>query len=140
MSKATRYPYEIDSIFLRSFKFDRKEEIPPNIPIPVTTKFKLLEPEYPRVQINVLFETPSDLPISFQLEAIGLFKYIGDKQEYDSTLNKEFVFEKGLLIIWTYISQIVKLFTSQMGMTPLNTPIPSTFEEPKKTLKVNSHK
>ncbi len=132
MKKEMIYPFEIVSIFLKSFSFDRKEEIPPNIPIPVKTKFKLLEPGFPKIQLNVLVETPTDLPISFRIEAVGLFNYIGEKQEYDSDINKNFIFKKGLHTIWPYISQIIKLFTSQMGMAPLNSPIPSSFEEVQK--------
>ena len=129
MNKAIKYPYEIVSVFLISFRFNRNAEITPNLQIPVKTKFKLLEPGFPKIQVNVLIETPNDLPISFQIEAVGLFNYVGEKQDYDSARNKEFIFEKGIHTILPYISQIIKLFTSQMGMTPLNILIPSTFEE-----------
>ena len=129
MKKTTRYPYEIVSIFLISFSFKRSENIPPNIPVPVKTKFKLLKSEFPKIQINLLIETPDDLPISFKIESVGLFNYIGEKLEYDPILDTEFVIEKGFHVIWPYISQMVKLFTSQMGMNPLNIEVPSIFEK-----------
>jgi hypothetical protein len=129
MSKNMEYPYEFISIFLKSININRKDEIPPNTPIIGNVKFKVIEPEFPKLQINVLFETVGDLPITYAIEALGLFKYIGSKKVYDKELNKKFVFEKGLHIISAYVSQMIKLFTSQMGMNPLNVPITMLLDE-----------
>ena len=85
----------------------------------------MVEPEFPRLQMNVKVSTPEDTPISFSFEIVGIFNYVGESKQYEKELNREFVSSKALDLIWVLAVQTVKIITGQMGMNPvqLNTPV-----------------
>jgi preprotein translocase subunit SecB len=129
MANASKYPYEALNIFAISLSFKRNNSIPENIEIPISTEIKVVEPGFPRLQVNMRVKTPPDSPFSFNIETVGLFDYVGEKGEYDKELNKEFVTEKALHILWIYASQLVRIITGQMGTNPINIKTPLAFSE-----------
>jgi preprotein translocase subunit SecB len=93
--------------------------------LPINTEIKIVEQEFPRLQVNVKVNTKEDAPVSFNFEMVGIFNYIGESKHYESELNKEFVSKKALDLIWVLAVQTVRIITGQMGMNPiqLNTPV-----------------
>jgi preprotein translocase subunit SecB len=127
MNDAPRYPYELIRTFMISLAFSRVREIHDPLEVPVRTEIKIVEPGFPRVQINMKLSSPTDAQVSFSVEVVGLFDYVGEKQEYDKELNKEFYSEKGLHLVWAYAAQMINIITSQMGMNPILLKVPVVF-------------
>ena len=135
MNQEIKYPFEIVSVFLKSFSFNRIGVIPENRKASVISKFKIIENEFPKLQINLLFETEDPAPVSFKIEGIGLFRYVGKQKKYDKELNKDFVVDKGLHILWVYLDRVTRMFTNEMGVEPLQGQIPISFSLAREKLK-----
>jgi len=127
MANGSKYPFAQLDIFIISLSIHREQSVPAGVEIPVTAEIKIAEPGFPHLQVNMKLLTPPDKPIRFSIEAVGQFDYIGNQKGYDKELNQEFVKEKALHILWTYLAQLVKLITSQMGMNPLTLRVPLEF-------------
>lgn len=127
MDDQTKYPFKLVNVFLISLSMSRINELPNPLELQVAVEVKYIEPGFPTLQINMKVSSTQDAPLSFNLEAVGLFEFIGDDTEYDRELNREFVFERGLHMLWIFISQTIRLITSQMGMNPLNLQAPISF-------------
>ena len=128
MINATNYPYEVINIFLISLTFKRGNAAPPPLELPISSEIKMVEPEFPRLQVNVKVSTPEDTPISFNFEIVGVFNYIGESKQYEKDLNKEFVSKKALDLIWVHATQMVRMITGQMGMNPVQLKTPVFFD------------
>jgi hypothetical protein len=131
MTQELKYPYQHINTFIVSVAFKRLTKVPPKIELPTTVSVQLTEPGFPRVQVAMRLNSPEDTsdepPISFSLEVVGLFDYTGSSNEYDKQLNREFAEERALHVLWVYCSQMVKMFSSQMGMNPLELRSPMRF-------------
>jgi hypothetical protein len=129
-----KYDYRLINIFFSSISIKRLNDIPPGIEILISSEIKILELEFPHIQVNLISKTQDDSPISFNIETIGQFDYIGIKKMFDRDKNKLFVFKEGLPILWIYTSQFLRTLTSQMGMNPLLINMPQEFsDEPTNT-------
>ncbi len=127
MTNANNYPYELKEIFTISLEFHRQNEIPTPVELPISSEIKLIESGFPRLQINMRISTAQEGAITFNIELVGLFDYIGESPEYDKELNKEFVSEKALHMLWVYGVQIIRIITGQMGMNPIQMKVPISF-------------
>lgn len=134
MKSDIKYPFELVNIFPISLSFSRKESIPDQVEMPISIQIKIVEPGFPRIQMNMTVKSPPDSAISFNIEAVGLFDYVGENTEYNKELNQEFIKEKALDLIWINIDQLVRIITGQMGMNPLKLKTPSSFEPQPTTL------
>lgn len=132
MNDEMKYPYQHINTFVISISFKRDRVVPPNIEIPTNVSVQFTEPEFPRIQVAMKINSPEDaseeIPISFSLEVISLFDYIGSNKEYDKRLNREFGEERATHMLWVYCSQMVKTISSQMGMNPLELRSPVSFK------------
>jgi len=127
MTHELKYPYQLLNTFVISISFNRARKLLPKIEIPTNVKVQYTEPGFPRVQVAMKLDVPQDAPVSFSLEVVGLFDYIGSKKDYDKELNKEFVQERAFHMLWVYSNQMVKLVSAQMGMNPLEIRSPTEF-------------
>jgi len=130
MTQEQKYPYQLVNTFIVSISFNRARKLPPTMELPTNIGVQYTEPGFPRIQVGLKVSSPEDSLVPFNIEVIGLFDYTGQKKEYDKPLNKEFVEEKALHMLWVYSSQMVKLVTSQMGMNPLEVRSPISFTKP----------
>lgn len=121
-----KYPFEMLEIVLASITVVRTNDLAGKVELPVEAEVKIAEAEFPNLQINLRLKSPKDQKLFFDIEYIGLFKYIGEKTEFDKGANEEFVFEKGTYMLWVAARQTIKTVTSQMGMNPLNIRIPAS--------------
>lgn len=128
MTSKNKYPFDQVNIFLIALSFSRKQSIPDKVEMPITIEAKTAEPGFPRLQVNLKVKTPDDSIIAFNIEAVGLFDYLGEKKEYDKELDLEFVEEKALYLVWVYIDQLVNIVTSQMGINPIKLKPPTNFD------------
>jgi preprotein translocase subunit SecB len=124
MSNAVDFPFELLNIFLINLNFKRGNAVPTSIELPVSTEIKMVESEFPRLQVNVKIHTPEDTPVSFNFEVVGVFNYIGENKACDQELNKRFVSQKALDLIYVHAIQMVRIITGQMGMNPVNLKTP----------------
>ena len=122
-----RYPYSLENAFLISINIKRKKELPEIIEMPINIETKVSKPEFPRLQIIMRASNQEDSPIPFQFEIVGLFKHLGEEEEYNKDDGKEFVFDRGLHMLWPYLSQMVRIITGQMGMNPINIKTPISY-------------
>jgi len=136
MTSNIKYPFEQVNIFSIALSFSRKQSIPDQIEMPISIQVKVVEPGFPRIQVNMIVKSPPDTALSFSAEVVGLFDYVGEKTEFDKELNQEFIQEKALHLIWVYIDQLARLITGQMGMNPLKLKAPIAFE-PQLTVQEN---
>jgi preprotein translocase subunit SecB len=127
MTDEIRYPYELKNAFFTSVKFHRAKEVPQPIELPVETEVGISERKFPVVQIAVKVRTPDDTAISFDLHMVGIFEYQGEKKDFDRELEVDFALERGVPSLWSYLNQMVRITTSQMGVSPLNLRTPLTF-------------
>ena len=118
------YPFELINTFFISLNLRREKHVPDPLELPVSIQMKVSESGFPRLQVNLKVSVPKDSPLAFDIELVGLFDYIGDSKEYDHDLNWKFINDRGFFILFPYVSQMIRLITSQMGMNPLNTRMP----------------
>jgi len=127
MNSEMKYPFQLKNMFLTSLSFTRANEISSTIEIPIEIGVQYIEPKFPLVQVNMKISSGESALINFSTEIVGLFDYIGSQNTYDTELNREFVFEKGLFMLWPFGIQMIRLITGQMGITPLNIQTPTSF-------------
>lgn len=120
----TRYPFELMETILASITIKRAPDLLGPIEIPVEAEIKVPQTVFPQIQINLKLKSPEEKKLYFEIELIGVFNYVGEMKEFDKKLNDEFVFEKGVHLLWYSARQMIKIITSQMGMNPLNIRIP----------------
>lgn len=124
MSDSVTFPYIFEAAFFSSLNFRRTKQLPSHMEMPINVQTKLLEPEFPRLQINIKVNTPKGHPLEFEIELVGMFKYVGENSNYDDDLNNKFLFERAFHMLWPNISQLVRIITGQMGMNPLDIQVP----------------
>lgn len=127
MTDEAQYPYELENSFFINLVFKRAAEVPHPIEIPTATEINIAEPGFPNLQIGVKVKSQDELPITFDVHLIGMFKYLGEQKEYDHDLNIEYTFQRGIYLLWPSIVQFVKVVTMQMGMSPLQVRTPINF-------------
>lgn len=98
-----------------------------NLPIEVQVKVTDSD-EFPdRMQINLRISTPGETPLTLKAEFVGIFIYLTEQARTNQAMKYQFLKERGLHQLWSYVVQIVKIMTSQMGMNGLNIATPIEF-------------
>lgn len=128
MTNELKYPYKLVNIFVVSISLRRDTQLAPKVELPTEIGIRQVEPEFPRLQVSMKVSSPQDTPVSFSLEVVGLFDYIGPKKEYDRALNKEFVQERASHMLFVYCTQLIRLVSGQLGMNPLQLGGPISFD------------
>ena len=93
-------------------------------------QIKVIDKGFPRIQVNIRVETldQKPIPVTFALELVGLFEYIGEQPEADANTLNDFMAARGLHMLWPYITQMIRVISAQMGMNPLQFKTPLDFE------------
>jgi hypothetical protein len=140
MTQELKYPYQLINTFFTSISFNRAGKLSGKLELPTNVGVQYTEPGFPRVQVAMKVDVPNDAPVSFSLEVVGLFDYIGPKKEYDKELNREFVEQRAFHMLWVYCNQMAKSVSSQMGMNPLEIRSPAEFRLPETSPSSNQKK
>jgi preprotein translocase subunit SecB len=128
MSQNIQYPFSLVNAFFISLHFEREGVMPDTIEMPIEMQIKVIDKDFPRLQVNLRNKTNAPSPVKLDIELVGLFDYIGDHPEQDHELISDFIREKGLYMLWPYVSQMTRMITGQMGMNPIDTRTPLSFE------------
>jgi hypothetical protein len=140
MTQELKYPYQHINTFIISISFRRARKLSGKLELPTNVAVQYTEPSFPRIQVAMKVDVSKDAPVSFSLEVVGLFDYIGSKKEYDKELNREFVEQRAFHMLWVYCHQVAKLVSSQMGMNPLEIRSPTEFRLSEPTQPTNKKK
>ncbi len=135
-----QYPFNLIGAFFTSLSFERENAILENVEVPIEIQIKIIDKEFPKLQVNLKTRTPDQSPVKFSMELIGLFEYTEKNLEIGRSRILEFVNTRGLHMLWPYASQMIRIITSQMGMNPLNTKTPVSFNIPPQALKDQGQK
>ncbi len=132
------YPYELTDVLFSEVQFKRKANIPENVQIQFTVEMKFVDTEDnpERMQVNLRVKSLDNGSLDFLLEVIGLYKYLSDDAKEESAKVKFFQ-ERGFFILWAYVQQLTRIITSNMGMQPLNIPMPQVFNLEELKIKVS---
>jgi hypothetical protein len=79
------------------------------------------------VEVHLKIASPDEQPVKFDLIIIGKFVLIEGATEPDSGTIQDFVNERALHILWSYVDQMVSLVSAQMAMKPIRLPPPIEF-------------
>ncbi len=118
------YPFQFVNSFFTKINIKRSN-FQEKVEIPLNVSLKVIEPEFPKVQINMLVTTKESKSIDIELELVGQFIYMGDSKEYDKELDLEFAFNRASLLLFPFLTQMAGILTSQMGMENLKLGIPT---------------
>jgi preprotein translocase subunit SecB len=119
------YPFDLTNTFFICLDFQRGSEVPPNLNIGVMAEMKVVDEHYPdHFQVNLKISSQNDTPIKFSLEMVGIFSYTGNQPDQDKNKFIDFLNDQGFLMIWPFLTQMVRFLTSQMGMQVLNLKFP----------------
>lgn len=127
MTTIQQYPFNLVNAFFVSLEFEREPVLPEKMELPIEAQIKVVDEGFPRLQVNLRTRTQGQASVKFSLELVGLFDYAGDHPEIDREIAGEFVREKGLYMLWPYVTQTIRIITGQMGMNPLDTKTPLYF-------------
>ena len=130
MTKKSHYPFDLVNAFFIVLHFDRERILPNPMEMPIEIQIKVIDKDFPRIQVNLRTINRDQSPLKLELELVGLFDYIGDNPEKDRGLISDFVREKGLCMLWPYLSQIARMITGQMGMNPIEMRMPKFSDLP----------
>lgn len=128
MKTATNYPFQLSNYFFKSIEISRIGQLPESISLDLNTQIRIREQDHPdRLQVDFRLLTDESQPLDINIEMVGLFNLIEGEAEQEQELIRSFVLDRGLFMLWSIMSQMVKQVTSQMGMSPLNVAIPPEF-------------
>lgn len=123
-----RFPLRLEHAFFKSLEFFRAPELPDPLQVNVGAQVRVQADRFPeRLQVGLKVETPSDQPLRFCVEIIGIFGPIENQPQPNASIISEFVNERALHVLWPYVEQMIRLVTSQMGMNPLTIRTPYPF-------------
>ena len=123
------YPFSLINAFFIAIDIKRETVLPEHMEVPIEAQVSVID-NFPNLQINLRSKTPDESSVKFTLELVGLFEYVGDAPEEARAIVGDFVREKGLHMLWPYFSQLTRMITGQMGMSPLNIKTPIHFDVP----------
>lgn len=123
------FPFILNDIFFTTVEFCRKSQMENEFQLEAKVELKVVTEQLPqRLQLNLKFESENAPPVKFKLELVSLFDLVEGHPEADRNTIVNFINERALFIMWSYVSQISRLMTSQMGMNPVNWRMPRNFE------------
>jgi preprotein translocase subunit SecB len=99
------------------------EKISINIQVLVDDK------EYPESSdVHMKLSTPEDSLLIMNIILLARYRYIGNDAETDRGKIHQYTREKAIYFLLPYITQMVSLITSKMGMNPVNIMPPQSIE------------
>ena len=124
------FPFRLREAFFIELRFNRAPEVPQQLQLNFSTAIKVVKEKFPdNLQVNVKLSTKDvpPQPIDISVELVGLFDLVENQGTPEPEILDKFLNERALFILWPYISQCIKQITVQMGMGPINLPIPFYF-------------
>jgi len=130
MTNNIQYPFNLVNAFFVTLHFQREPAIPNKMEFQFEIQIKVIDKDFPRLQVNIRNRTTDKSPLKLEVELVGLFDYIGDNPEQDRALINDFLRNKGIHMLLPYISQLIRIITGQMGMNPLDIHTPLSIDLP----------
>jgi preprotein translocase subunit SecB len=128
MTNRINYPFALVNAFFVCLDFQRQGEVPANLTLGIGIEIKVVTEKYPdQLQINLRISSQDKDPLKLSMELITLFKYTGTSPDQDKEKFIDFLNDRGFIMVWPYLNQMLKFITSQMGMQPLNLNFPPDF-------------
>lgn len=120
--------FQLTEAFFTTVEFRRMPEVPDSLNVRFNVQLRVHGDKLPeRLQVDLKLETLEDQPVTMLLEVVGLFKGKSEEPAPDSEELSLFVNERALFILWSYLVQMARLTTAQMGMDPVKLPTPHEF-------------
>jgi preprotein translocase subunit SecB len=132
-----KYPLKLDDAFFGQLEFKRLPKMPDQLEIYVGIQVKIVDRDFPeRLEVHLKAETDEDSPLTIRVVVIGLFSLIKGEPEPEPNLIQDFVVDRALYMLWSYIDHIVTQNTAKMGIKPirLRWPIDFDYEPPAELL------
>jgi hypothetical protein len=121
MTSRINYPFNLDNAFFVCLDFQRLATVPNNLALGIGTEIKVVTEKYPdQLQVNLRINSQDGEPLKLSMELVALFKYTGNSPDQDKEKFIDFLNDRGLIMVWPYLNQMLKFITSQMGMQALN--------------------
>jgi preprotein translocase subunit SecB len=130
MIKNIQYPFNLVNVFFVTLHFDREPAIPNTMEMQIELQIKVIDKDFPRLQVNIRNRTKDPSPLKLEVELVGLFDYSGNNPDQDRELITDFLRDNGIHMLLPYISQIIRIITGQMGMNPLDIHFPISINVP----------
>jgi len=128
MTQEIRFPLRLQKAFFKSLQFKRSPTIPERSQLPISVLLRVLDKDFPdTLQIELKVETVGEQPLALSLELVGQFSQVEDRPKADRSVIPSFINEQALHMLWPYMVQMIRLVTGQMGMSPVDIPIPYLF-------------
>jgi len=129
MAEQPKFPFRLKNAFFIASHFERAPQSSESITIPFTAEIKVEDRDYPNFQVNLRIENESDLqPIRIHVEVIGLFSLVENQPIPDKSLLGDFINQQALFVLWAYVKHYIQSTTSQMGIMPIDIPMPYFFD------------
>jgi hypothetical protein len=120
--------FQLTEAFFTTIEFRRASEVPEPLHVRFNVQLRVHGDRLPeRLQVDLKLETVEDQPLTMVLEVVGLFVGVEGQLEPDSSELSRFVNERALAMLWSYMVQMTRLTTSQMGMSPVKLATPAEF-------------
>lgn len=123
------YPFRIHKVFFAEINVKRSPAVieSPIINILVETKLsKREEPNNFQLNFKLRSNREDDCPVALDLEIVSIFEAISGNA-FDPTLLVGFINHRLLFIAASMASNLLSQLTSQMGMSPIQLPLPLAF-------------
>ncbi len=128
MPKDFPYPFKLINVFFPKICIERAPDynneggsvrlnvlgVNNNFPDEVEIQISLISPEESKLLINLLM--------------IAKYTYIGNDEINDRELIHEFTREKGIYLLWPFITQLFNILTIQVGIQPFTIYTPMSIE------------
>jgi hypothetical protein len=129
MKRQIKYPFKLANVFFGRVEIERAAKMPEKeMEINFEVQGKIVENQLPdMVEVHLKIASPDEQSVKFDLIIIGKFVLIEGATEPDSGTIQDFVNERALHILWSYVDQMVSLVSAQMAMKPIRLPPPIEF-------------
>jgi hypothetical protein len=124
--------FALQETFFIRLNFKRGTTIPSPVEIPISAQVKVVDKDFPKIQINLQVSSLDPQPVNLDIEMVAVFNYVGGDLDRGRNLLPVFLRDKGLHMMWPAIAIMMRNITSQMGMPPLNIKTPLKFDIPTK--------
>jgi len=125
MTEDKLYPLQLEDVFFSKIEFSRHHDIREDINIEYIVEINIIETDvHDKVQVNVRIHSKENKLIELLVELVSLFAPTAGKPMPERNKIFEFVNDRGIFILWPYLTQIIYYITSQMGITPLKIHVP----------------
>jgi hypothetical protein len=132
-----RFPFRLADAFFITLELHRKSEVPSSLEQRFSVEARVDADQFPdSLQVGLrVASIDEDPPFKACIEIVGLFDHIPEQPLPDQNIINDFVNERALYILWSYIEQTIRQTSALMGMPPVKIKNPYHFavESPEST-------